>query len=34
LEHYEKFLALWKDGNPGIIEVEDSRDRLLGLKRH
>jgi len=22
IEHYEKFLSLWKDADPGIAEVE------------
>jgi tetratricopeptide (TPR) repeat protein len=31
IEHYEKFLDLWKNAGPGITGVEDARERLLGL---
>ena len=30
--HYEKFLDFWKEGDPGVAEVEDAEKRIAALK--
>ena len=33
IEHYEKFLDLWKNAGPGIAEVEDAKEAQKRLKK-
>jgi len=31
--HHTKFLTVWKDADPGLLEVGDAKMRLNGLKQ-
>ena len=31
MAHYNNYLTLWKDADPGIAEVDDARERVVGL---
>ncbi len=34
IEQHKKFLKLWKDADPDLLETEDTKRRPAGLKNH
>jgi hypothetical protein len=33
LRYKRKFLDLWREADPGIAEVDDAREALIGLRK-
>jgi len=32
IEQYEEFLEIWEDADPGILQVDDAKERLKRLR--